>query len=285
MFDFIGCIRYLEMVTPFVLKNLKSISGTSIGAFISALLSVGYTSDDMLGGIGNNLYNDVLSKVKDNASILNILNDGFGIIKSDFVYEFIKKLLERKTKNGSITFEELYASTNIDLTITGTSLSNGITYFNFKNTPSMEIARAVKISLSLPFLFTCEKIENESFIDGFLDNFPIPKNCSNDELVIGFKIAHEYDTNDIKNMEDFILSFTRCITKGLEKEVMHACSEIIVINIPTKVPFVDFNIDYDSLKFLSSIGFNEVRKYMKGKSKNDLIYKKVCHTIVRRNSI
>lgn len=92
------------------------------------------------------------------------------------------KFISSLSKKEDITFEDLknlknyYPEFNIrDLSITGTNYTDAsLSVFNVKNTPTMPIALAVRISASLPIFFKTVIYNNKEYMDGgVFDNYPM----------------------------------------------------------------------------------------------------------------
>jgi NTE family protein len=175
------------------LKDLKRVGGTSVGAIQAMLVALNYTPQEM---------SEIISDLN-----LKHFNDGkfiflggfsrlfkrYGWYQGNALLNWIEKLVEAKTGNGSITFKELYDLTQVkgfkDLYITGTNLSKQrAEIFSFENYPDMKIKDAVRISVSIPLYFravlmdslgsvvykTKQKENYDVLVDGgiFL-NFPV----------------------------------------------------------------------------------------------------------------
>ena len=131
---FIGCLKYLEENN--LLKNIKAISGTSIGGVFSFLLNIGYNSYELY-----NIFTKINYNKLHDISFISITNK-YGLDDGKKFINFLKVLLNEKNIKENITFLELYKLTKQKLIITGTNISKQkIEYFNFENTPN-KIGRA-----------------------------------------------------------------------------------------------------------------------------------------------
>ena len=118
----------------------------------------------------------------------------------------ITALVEKKNVSKKITFKELYDKFKVKLVISGTCLNDAsVHYFSYDLTPSMQVLKAVRISLSIPLLFKPYKYDNKLWIDGgSIDNYPIAlfKDKLSDVIGILLDDTYEYiETDDFDDTE------------------------------------------------------------------------------------
>lgn len=169
----IGTLLELEKDEEFFDKITK-YAGSSAGSIICTLLCIGYKPQEILDEFFSqkNLVHDSYFKIP-----FNLLK--FGLFSGNKFVKYLKLLFTKKNISEKITFNELFKINNKILVITGTSLNSRETfYFNYRTFPDTPIIEAIRISMSIPIVFTpCKyKINNEThtFVDGaVLNNFPI----------------------------------------------------------------------------------------------------------------
>lgn len=169
-----GSLLELEKNDNVFFDKIVKYAGSSAGSIICALLCIGYTPQEVLDKFFSqkNLVSDSYFKIP-----FNLLKHG--LWSGDKLVKYLKTLFVQKGISKDITFNELFIKTNKILVITGTSLNIRDTfYFNYKTFPNMSIIEAIRISMSIPLVFTsCKyKIDNKihTFVDGaVLNNFPI----------------------------------------------------------------------------------------------------------------
>lgn len=115
----------------------------------------------------------------------------YGIFSGNELFEWVKKKIKEKTGYSDMTFGDLNreiqkskGSNYKHLYVTGVDLMSGRTFrFSHRHSPDLSIARAVRISASIPVIFepvACE-FKNQFgltsrglFVDGgLLDNYPV----------------------------------------------------------------------------------------------------------------
>ena len=189
--------------------NIKEILCVSVGSIIGLLIVLGYNSDEL-----KNIFTEIkLNDFMDYKVKRFIDNWGFddGIMNK----KLFKEILINKKYNPNITFIDLYNKTNIELIITGTNLTKGITeYFNYKTYPHMEVIDAIRISCSYPVIYTPVKYNNCLYVDGgVLEPYPIDyfEDLSG---VLGFVIDYVIEEDkeiNIKTFDKYYLTLIKTI--------------------------------------------------------------------------
>ena len=187
-----GTIKVLEEKN--ILSQVENTAGTSAGAIAALLISLDYDAteiDSILRNIKFQKFNDgrggLIGKYKR-------VRNYFGIYAGDELEEWLGEVIEYKTGNPNLTFQGLHALRGTypqfkEFYCTGTNLSQQrAEIFSFKNTPSLALKTAVRISAAIPFYYKPIFLDsnyipekdpkpNTSYsvmIDGgFIANFPI----------------------------------------------------------------------------------------------------------------
>ena len=252
-------------------KNIKTLCGSSGGSLIAMGLSIGYTMKDMKN-IGIKLgFNDV----NDLDITEFIWNYG---IDSGLKYEnMLKALVKFKYGNSNLTFKKLYEFTGIKLVINAISLNKyEMHYFDYINTPDLELWKAVRMSSSVPFLFKPFKYNNNIYVDGALgDFFPIhmiKSQINNDnDKIIGIRLGEDKKTNynvEINNFLDFstalIMSMSTMLYNLREDYQIdyNKYRNIDIISFNTAhIGGLSFDIDENDREILYNIGYSMTKEY------------------------
>lgn len=210
---YFGAIKYLYEQR--LLSTIQRVAGTSAGAVTAALVSFNLENYDELKAIGDSLdYRKVpgegplnaehsrllgMDRMIHTASTHTLLKNLQGSLRliqdkgwhsSEYFYEWIRSAIAKqfKEKKGSYTFRDfkdaslhIGARPFLDLYITGTDLSNRRDrLFSFETTPDMEVALAVRISMSIPLFFETISFQYpgtdqpQFYVDGgVMKNYPI----------------------------------------------------------------------------------------------------------------
>ena len=260
-----GIVKALEEHN--ILNSLEVFIGTSAGSIIATLLVLGYNSQeihDLIYGIDFNNIRDITTE-----NILSFLVN-YGVDSGNKILSILKIIIKGKTNNPDITFSELYQQTNKKLIITGTNLTSKKTeYFDYIKTPNMEVSLAIRISISIPILFSPITYKEQLYIDGcILDNFPIHK-LPNDNTTIGISLQNTRG-NNIDNIEDYIFSIISSLTNEFEYLRTHDYNNhIIYIKIPCHITPLEFDINNENKELLVLEGYNQTIDYLNTIQIND----------------
>ena len=168
-FSFISALHILIKHNYINLNNIKIYVGTSAGSVIAFLLSINYTPHELI----TSLTNMDLSKI---GSIFNLelFLEKYGLTDGSEFMEIIEILFFNKMKMKNITFNDLYIITKNKLLIVGTNFTKGIEeVFSVDTSPNMLVLDAIRISISIPLLFTPIKYNDCYYIDGcVVSNLP-----------------------------------------------------------------------------------------------------------------
>jgi predicted acylesterase/phospholipase RssA len=167
----IGALEYLEYTKS--VSNVKNIIGTSAGAIVSFLFTIGYTSIEMKKFAQEILTSDHFASF-DALQVCDLL-DSYGIDSGERLEEMFRLALKRKMNRDDITFMELAKITGKNLIVCVCNLSKETTeYWNVDNKPNTSVIKALRVSCTLPFVYTPMMMNGDMYVDGSLyDNFPI----------------------------------------------------------------------------------------------------------------
>jgi predicted acylesterase/phospholipase RssA len=165
--SFLGALDILFKFYSF--ENFESFSGVSIGSFIIVMLNIDYSIEDLKNFfINNELYNFTDYK-------LSNLVDNYGLDKGTKITNLVKAFFKTKNIDYNITFKELFNLTKKNIYICGSNISKDtVEYFSHFTNPNMSVLHALRISVSVPIIFSPIQYNNDYFIDGvFFEHYPI----------------------------------------------------------------------------------------------------------------
>lgn len=249
----IGAIKYLVENKFIDLSKLKAIAGTSVGAILALLITVGFTIDEIWDFT---MCLDIKKMFRPN--FLEVI-DKCGVENGQFILNFIEDIIFNKTGISKITFKQLYDITGIHLTIVGSCLTTReVVYFDHVNTPTFVVSFASRISISIPGFFTPVDFDNKKYLDGgMINNYPI--NLFDDCLdkTIGIFICNDFNT-DYKCLEEFFLAIINLFMYNYYQKAVSYYSKntIHIKNIPNNINIINFNIDMSTKQKLFQLGYN-----------------------------
>lgn len=249
------CGALMEMDKTGDLQGIKRVAGTSSGAITAGLISVGYSPQEIYEIIGGTNF----AKFNDGGGIFiggfSRLKNRFGYYKGNVFLHWMEELIEKKTGNADITFEQLYALAQQDsrykeLVVTAMCLNKQEPfYFSSYTYPKMRIADAIRASMAIPYYFepviidkegkTYKKKEMKPDYDvcvdgGFVSNFPIyvfDKAPFSNDRTVGFRIdedkqiANDLSTRElvdipIEDIGDFSIAFYYVIKETMNRYML-----------------------------------------------------------------
>ena len=171
---YIGAMQVLH--EKGILDNIERVGGTSAGAINATLFALGFTISEQRTILKkldfNKFMDDSWGMIRDTDRLI----EKFGWYKGDFFHHWISDLIHKKLKNPNATFRTLKETGKPDLFVYGTNLSTTFgEVFSYYHTPTIRIADAVRISMSIPLFFAAiRNARNDVYVDGgVLNNFPI----------------------------------------------------------------------------------------------------------------
>jgi NTE family protein len=168
-------------------SRIQRVAGTSAGAITALLLSLGYTTEEMHHLLSTTNFEDFLDEGKlatrgkllqsaanlheqpvmlaklpvatVSPKIFSRLTSSFGIYDGQYFLEWIQDRVTEKVQDANLTFLELHNLRQKnpalkDLYVIGVNANTNLSeIFSWEHTPNVVVADAVRISMSIPFIF------------------------------------------------------------------------------------------------------------------------------------
>ncbi len=169
----LGCLQYLEEHS--LLKTIDRYIGTSAGAIICLFLILGYEIQEIKQFLTNHVVDNEFHKLTlDEVFNLNVLQS-FGMDSGKHIGNLLKDILYRKLNIHDISFLELTKQLGKHLVICVANLTTRESeYFSVETHPHASILLAIRMSLSIPFIFTPIEYKNNLYVDGgIFESLPI----------------------------------------------------------------------------------------------------------------
>jgi len=270
---FIGVYKYLEEIDG--LRYIDKIIGVSIGSAFAFLVTLGYNYRDIYNVFINIDFSKTHSIINIDFSKTHSINteclfnfvDNYGLDNGEKISKILKIFLRRKYKVDDITFNELFEKTNINLNILGTCLTTmSSTWFNLKNSPTMSVITAIKISMALPFIFMPLTIDNKIYVDGGLtNNYPIDSFNNNNKETIGIVITNDsFKYYKIDNIIDYMLAVlqTNFVKQDNEKIIKYFD---VTIELKIDSNALEFNITREKKQEFIDLGYEQTKNEIRNK--------------------
>ena len=255
--SYIGILKYLEENN--ILENIDTFVGTSVGSIMALLISIGYTSDQILEIIKKIDFQKLQNITTD--SVLNVFNT-YGIDNGEKFMNILNILIEKKTQKNNITFLELFNKTGKKLIISTTCVNKKkLECYNYLEHPNMEVNVVIRMAISIPLLFSPVEYNNSYYVDGgLLNNFSIDLFNCNDTSVLGFTFKSK-DYEDIDSFQKYLktIIFTPIHEKELDiinkykkQSIVIDCEDYSVFN---------FDLDISDKEKLYKIGYDSIKSF------------------------
>ncbi|EKE04790.1 MAG: hypothetical protein ACD_20C00003G0017 [uncultured bacterium] len=262
---YLGVIKALEELGI----DISGYAGSSVGSIFATLYAVGYTYEE----ISDVIFNTSFETFRD---LYIPMGKDFGICKGEKLYFTLKKLIESKIYgekfnpkgNEPVTFKDIKK----DLVIIATNIS----YTTFKEyskstTPDVEIAYAIRASISIPGFFKPIWEDDECLVDGdVINNFPIwlfSKNLisSSSARILEFRLEGDRQGRKINSLLDYfsaILDTSYNISTDILTSTYGQNDQFDIVSIDAgKTQVIDFNIADEDKKWLIQSGYICTKKY------------------------
>lgn len=172
---FVGALIALQ--EKGILQTIKNVAGTSAGALVATLFSLGYSIDDMQKFMRNLHF----KKFAQGNNPFRLFTS-YGLHSGDYILEFVYEAIAKSGKGLSknATFLDFKMAGCLNLYVFATDVNQHLAVeFSEVNTPNVSVAEAVRASMSIPIYFKAWKFSNSIpndhvYVDGgMLYNYPL----------------------------------------------------------------------------------------------------------------
>lgn len=289
-FAYVGAIKALEELGV----NITTYAGSSVGAIFAGLLAVGYNAEEL---------KDIFMQV--NYELFKDIHFGFGkdfaLSKGEIFLDWVRDNIEKKVygdkyqkgENPPVTFADI----ENDLVIITTDLKNfRCKEFSKKMTPDYEVAKAIRISSSMPGLMKPVEMDNSLLVDGDLQKswplWKLSKNlCPENSRVLEFRLEGDYEGKGYTAI-NFMNTVYSCVTSLATDFIIKTYNDkdkfdYIKLNTGSVV-VVDFALTNDKREQLMQIGYSTTLNYfsdvLKHKKQLLLVHYKSIYNYIKKIS-
>jgi len=276
---YIGVIKALEELK--LIKNLKNICGVSSGSIfgLALFLELNYKSlENLIMKVLN--YKNI--KTTNKINIANIL-EYYGVENGANIQKIIEIILEKKTGNRKCTFKQLSELfPGKKFIVGGTNLTeNKAEYFSIDTTPDMEVIKAIRISISVPLVFTKVTYNDCIYVDGGVTcNFPIDYFKDDMENTLGICVSSVKYMSDISSFETYMARIFRALLDSADAYIINRYRDNI-IEILVDYNYMTVDIEDNKKNYLIDSGHEQfLRNIKKTIFKDSVIMRKVLNDII-----
>lgn len=286
---FVGAICALEENN----YQWQKLAGTSAGSIIAALLAVGYTGKELNSIISSIDYSRFLDKI--GIQKIPLLGKPLGLFikkgmyQGDYVEQWISGLMKAK---GKTKFKDVMVNGESRLKIIASDVTKREILILPDDLPrygidpmEFEIAKAVRMSISIPLYFNPIKLENKEAISyivdgGILSNFPVwifDVNKTPRWPTLGFKLVDpgvSYSSRGKTDLLSFMLDIVETMIDEDDLIYMKNKDSIRTVSIPTLgVKATEFDISKENSQKLYESGYEGAKKFLEKWNFQDYIKK------------
>lgn len=277
---YVGAVKALEEANA--LSQINGFAGTSAGSITAALLACRIQPDTINDFIKTTNYENF----KDSGGILKYAEDllnHFGPYKGDyFLDDWFKTFLTQQGVDSEITFAQLTQKFGSNLKVFSTDLNTqAIQEFSSQQTPNVQVAYAVRASMSIPMFFKAWQFPdsqptNHIYVDGgVMYNYPIDtfdSSETNPNQTLGFFLTdltgNPTPPNDLafgfEHIESYIKSVFESLMNSQDLMIQKNNFEekrTIQIN-DLGISATDFNITSDQVTALYQSGYQATQQFL-----------------------
>ncbi|MFM1916308.1 MAG: hypothetical protein RLZZ531_1977 [Bacteroidota bacterium] len=237
-----------------ILQHVERVCGTSAGAITALMVSLGYSSEEIYQLISDTKF----QKFNDGQYFFlggfTRMTKHYGWYKGTAFIHWLEKIIEKKTGNKDINFEQLKKQGFKDLYVTATCLNQQkLVVFSNETYPFMKVKDAVRISMSIPLYFEAVFIDSlgnvqqnpkkglslDVVVDGgIIGNYPIfvfdsiidgkripnPKTLGvridSDDQIEKDSLNQTLAPVDVSNFNEFIQAFYLIVLENLNRNTL-----------------------------------------------------------------
>ena len=172
---FVGCLRHLEGAG--MLGRLRTVVGCSAGALVGLMVVVGLESAEIAAWACRGIDDGALSDVDIDGVLPFLMMRRLGLDSGERVVESIRAALRSSPLpllrgRDDATFLELAKATGRDFVVGVTNLDTcKRELLSVDTTPNLSVVTAIRMSISVPFLFTPVLYNGCMYADGALLDF------------------------------------------------------------------------------------------------------------------
>ena len=259
----------------------KKVAGTSVGAIVASLVAVGYTAKEIY---------DIMLKIdyrefadKNTLQSIPLIGPPISLFYSKGIHAgaYVERFLSEKfEQKGKKYFKDIYENGESKLKVIASDvtrhklivLPDDLVEYNI-NPMEFEIAKAVRMSLSIPFFFEpviLNKKGNPSYIvdGGLFSNFPIWIFDVSDRPrwpTFGLNLYNNVQNSNSNphGLISYLMDVIETSLSTSEEIYFKDCDCVRIVNIPTLgISTINFDITKEEMTSLFNSGYNSAKSFL-----------------------
>lgn len=279
-------------------EDIHSFAGSSAGAIFALLAAMDYRPSEMMDLLFQTDFRKFVDKQNYFKSGYSLLSK-YGLYSGKNFERWIKAIIKDSLEDDLATFQDLFNKTKKSLHIVGSNLSTKFSeVFSVDTTPYMQLWKAIRISMSIPFFYVPVRYEWDCFdgnqvssedclwCDGGLFlNYPITvfddarfcNPCENGEYynseALGLRVDSQYSidvlknhirpySNNIKNVIGYTESLVNSLMNGMENYYRSSDDNLRTVYINSLgIKTTEFDLSLKQKKELFDSGYYSVKSF------------------------
>lgn len=264
--------------------DINHICSVSAGSIFGLTYLLGYSSEEIEKEVLNKKF-ERLKHIK-----LSNLISYFGLDSGNNIVLWLESLITNKGYNKDITLKEFYeeiflkTSKYMKFDIIATNLNKyEYTVFNHVTTPNLKVVDAIRMSISIPFVFTVTKYDinldrigcGDIYVDGgLIESYPIHLFKDGLDNVLGFHLltgkenVNDNKRENIESIEQYVYHVFRCFGSQRSRRLISNQlykDHTIYINTNDITSSINFNLSVSNKKKLIELGYECATKFFENK--------------------
>ena len=255
----LGALSALQERGAIDLDQIRRVAGSSAGSIVSMLLALKCDLDEIWEIMSGVCTEDLVTPN------LLLFTTHCGLDTGQRVSAYLERAIERKSGNRHLTLHQMFQMTGIEFTAVGSCLTTKQpVYFNHLTWPHLRVSTAVRISISVPGLFSPVDLEGNKYLDGsILDDLPMHLFQSEMNRTLGLLIDSKFDTS-YRHPEEYPSAVLNLfLSEFFQKDTSAYASQLITItDIPPCISMFVFKVAPDCIQQLRDCGYRSGIAYL-----------------------
>ncbi len=259
--SYLGALIYLQEEKYLDFENINNFVGTSVGSVISFFLNLGFNFYELKDFVNQFDFKSVTLDINCNRFLSE-----YGMDKGDKIVMILKTFLKEKLDVDDITFLELNQKTNKDLKIIATNYTKSkCEIFSHTETPDVSVILAIRMSISIPLVFTPVLFNDCYYVDGGITS-NLGLFCCDKDTTLGIGIDNISVTHNLTSIQEYLWNLSSILLDSNTNNSLRFLDNnninFKVFNIPCRIIYsVDFAVDKEKIDSLLEDGLDSAKKY------------------------
>jgi NTE family protein len=247
--------------------TFSGYAGTSAGSIVASLLAAGYDADQLKKALMEKNLLEFLDPAGFGPKLLRLWRHQ-GFYKGEAFYRWMRQQLSLARTDGNSPNQRVAFSDLPNLFVIAADIKNRDTMLFGSRTGDVEVASAVRGSMSIPFFFTPYPYLDRVLVDGgILSNFPawvFAQAGMPEQPILGFRLLPEdAPPPKINNVIDLATNMVFTQMKVLNERQIESVPQLHTIWLPTKgIKTTQFEITDAQKELLYQAGYEAAKSQL-----------------------